>query len=476
MPLFGPPNIAQLEAKRDTQGLIKALGFKDAAIRMAAADALAPLKDPMAVEPLVGLLGDEHPGVRRAAVAALSARGGFRVVEPLVSALEDRDPEVRATARTAVYRRLMTDPDQDARRAATAALGRIRAGDAVETLIKATIDADEGVRVAAIKSLEAIGDVQAVVPLIIVLAHEQIRQRSTGRSSLAVERAASRALDTLCVAGAIGPLQSALGHDEADVRDIAARRLSRVGSAEVAGSLAAALHDKDPGVRRSAARGLAEIGWQPPANLTGAQYWVALREWRRCAESGSAAIPLLLAAYDGVDAPEQADIVAALVRLHWKPEAANATAAHYWAAQGHWDKCIEIGEPAVEALESILRAAPRWRDRVAAAATLATLNRPVSAPFARLDLVQRALAILDGEGTGDEKRGLLEALLTDEHQLHADANESVEWCACGYPASKVGNDELRVPLADLLGFEQSSSSVTTYYCPSCDTRRETVAT
>ena len=476
MPLFGPPNIAQLEAKRDTQGLIKALGFKDAAIRMAAADALAPLKDPMAVEPLVGLLGDEHPGVRRAAVAALSARGGFRVVEPLVSALEDRDPEVRATARTAVYRRLMTDPDQDARRAATAALGRIRAGDAVETLIKATIDADEGVRVAAIKSLEAIGDVQAVVPLIIVLAHEQIRQRSTGRSSLAVERAASRALDTLCVAGAIGPLQSALGHDEADVRDIAARRLSRVGSAEVAGSLAAALHDKDPGVRRSAARGLAEIGGQPPANLPGAQYWVALREWRRCAESGSAAIPLLLAAYDGVDAPERADIVAALVRLHWKPEAANATAAHYWAAQGHWDKCIEIGEPAVEALESILRAAPRWRDRVAAAATLATLNRPVSAPFARLDLVQRALAILDGEGTGDEKRGLLEALLTDEHQLHADANESVEWCACGYPASKVGNDELRVPLADLLGFEQSSSSVTTYYCPSCDTRRETVAT
>ena len=41
MPLFGPPNIAQLEAKRDVQGLIKALTFKDAAIRIAAADALA---------------------------------------------------------------------------------------------------------------------------------------------------------------------------------------------------------------------------------------------------------------------------------------------------------------------------------------------------------------------------------------------------------------------------------------------------
>jgi hypothetical protein len=36
MPLFGPPNIPQLEAKGDTQGLIKALAYKDAAIRIAA--------------------------------------------------------------------------------------------------------------------------------------------------------------------------------------------------------------------------------------------------------------------------------------------------------------------------------------------------------------------------------------------------------------------------------------------------------
>jgi HEAT repeat protein len=476
MPLFGPPNIAQLEAKRDTQGLIKALSFKDAAIRMAAADALAPLKDPMAVEPLVGLLGDENAGVRRAAVAALSARGGFRVVEPLVTALEDKDPDVRTTARTAVYRRLMTDPDQEARRATAAALGRIRAGDAVETLVKAIMDADEGVRVAAIKSLQAIGDAQAVGPLVIVLAHEQIRQRATGRSSLAVERACSRALDTLCDARAIEPLQAALGHDEADVRDIAVRRLARIGSPEVADSVASVLGDKDPGVRRTAARGLAEIGWQPPADLTGAQYFVALREWRRCAESGPAAIPLLLAAYDGVDALERADIVDALVKLHWKPEEPNAAAAHFWAAQGKWDKCVEIGQPAVEALDGILGAAPRWRDRVAAAAALATLEQPRSAPFARLDLVQRALAILDGEGTDDEKRGQLETLLTDEHQFDSGAKESVDWCECGYPASKVRQDELREPFADLLGFEQSSSNATTYYCPSCDTRRTTVAT
>ena len=474
MPLFGPPNIPQLEAKRDAQGLIKALAFKDASIRMAAANALAPLKEPMAVEPLVGLLSDEHPGVRRAAVAALSARGGFRVVEPLVSVLEDRDPDVRAIASTAVYRRLLTDPDQDARRATAAALGRIRDTAAVEPLVKTIMDADEGVRVAAIQALQAIGEVQAVAPLIIVLAHEQVRQKSTGRSALAVERAASRALDALCDASAIEQLRSALDHGDSEVREIAVRRLARIGTQEVATSLAASLDDTDPGIRRAAARGLAEIGWAPPKNLTGARYWAALRQWRRCAECGRVAIPLLVSSFDGVDALERTDIVGALAELGWQPDEANATAAHFWAAQGKWDKVAEIGEPAVETLDAILTTAPKWRDRVSAAATLATLNQPRSAPFTRLDLVQRALAIIDGEGSEKDKQGLFEALLADEHQIEAGV-ETVEWCKCGYPAAKVKKTGLRGPVANLLGFEQNANKATTYYCPSCDTRRTTVA-
>src|SRR5450830_516719 len=269
MPLFGPPNIPQLEAKGDTQGLIKALAYKDAAIRIAAAEALAPLKDLLAVEPLVGLLKDDNVGVRRASVAALAARGGGRVVEPLVTALKDPDPDVRAVAAKAVYRRLMTDPDQDTRRATAAALGRIRATDAVEPLAKAVMDADEDVRLAAIRALQAIGDVQAVVPLIIVLAHEQVRQKATGRSSLAVERAASQALDALCDPMAIGQLQTALAHDDADVREAAVKRLAKIATPEVSDSLFAALEDRDPAIRRTAARGLAEMGWLPQGERWG---------------------------------------------------------------------------------------------------------------------------------------------------------------------------------------------------------------
>jgi HEAT repeat protein len=337
------------------------------------------------------------------------------------------------------------------------------------------MDSDEGVRVAAIKALQSIGDPQAVVPLIIVLAHEQVRQRSTGRSSLAVERAASTALDTLCDGKAIEPLQVALKHDDLDVREIAVRRLGRVGSPAVREPLANALNDKDPVIRRAAARGLSELGWQPPANETGARYWAALREWRRVAEAGPDAIPLLVASFPNVDALERTDIIGALVALNWEPPEPDTMAAYFYAAQGKWDKLVEIGEPAVEALEAILKNAPRWRDRVAAAATMETLGQSRPYPFIRLALVQRALGILDADGDPDDKQNTLQALLLEEKQYDEANDERAEYCKCGYPAARVRKDGLREPMADLLGFEKSSSNAITYYCPSCDTRRATVA-
>lgn len=475
MPLFGPPDIPQMEAKRDAQGLIKALAFKDAAIRLAAAQALGPLRDPLAVEPLAALLGDEIAGVRRAAVGALSARGGFRVVEPLVRALEDRDGDVRATAATAVYRRLMTDPDAETRRATCAALGRIRDVEAIEPLAKAIMDADETVRVAAVKALQGIGDPGAVTPLIIAQVSEQGRQKGTGRSSPAVERAVSQALDALCDERAIDALLSLMSHDDADIREAAVRRLARIGSPLVADALVACLRDSDAGVRRSAARGLAEAGWQPPADETGARYWASMREWSRCAECGAAAIPVLVASLNGVDALERTEIVTALAKLGWVPAAGDDWAVQFWAAQGRWDKCVEIGKAAIETLDAVTSSAIKWRDRVGAAGALATLEEPRTAPFARLDLVQRGLAIVDGDGSEADKQGLLEALLADERQF-APGDEEIEWCKCGYPAAKVTKSGAHEPIAEMLGFEQSSANARTYYCPNCGARRATVAT
>ena len=476
MPLFGPPNVAQLEAKGDVQGLIKALLYKDTSVRMAAAEALTPLKHPSAVDPLAAALKDDNPGVRKACVAALAARGGLRVVNPLVGALQDSNPDVRSAAAAAVYRRLMTDPDQDARRETITALGKVRPADALEPLVKAIMDADEGVRVAAIKSLQAVGDVRAIPSLVVVLAHEQVRQKATGRSSANVERAATAALDALCDPSAIEPLKISMAHDDADVREIAVRRLAKIGSPQVADCLIASLADEDPVIRRSAARGLQEIGWQPPADLLGAHYWAALREWRRCGECGPDAIPVLVSAFHHVDALEQSDIVASLLRVGWRPEnEADDMAAHYWVSVRRWDKCLEIGEPAAGALDMFVRNGDIWRERVAASMTLAEIGQPRPYPFQRLDLVRDALALLDGEGTADEKRLALERFLAQAGMYKPAAHERIEWCKCGYPAARVRKDGLREPLTDVLGFEQSGSNSTTYYCPSCDTRRITVA-
>jgi len=472
MALFGPPDIPQLEAKRDIQGLIKALSYKDAEIRYTAVEALGPMRDPAAAEAIVALLADENARVRRSAVSALSTRGGLRVVEPLVNALDDPDPDVRAAAGTAVYRRLMIDTDTDARLATATLLARVRDDGSVEALIKGLMDPDEAVRVAVIKSLQAIGGGQAVAPLVGVLAREQARQKSTGRSSLAVERAASQALDALCNESAVESLEAALGHDDTAVREIVVRRLARLGTPRVTELLVGCLDDADPAIRRAAARGLVESSWQPPMDEVGARYWASLREWGHCADCGPAAIPTLLAAFPQADSVGQADITAALAKLSWEPVDADSLAAQFWANQGQWDKCVAVGEPAIEVLDGVLRGASGWRNRVAATAALASMNQPRTAPFSNVDLVRRALEIIDGDGSDDDKRGLLEALLADESQFDP-AAQTVDWCKCGYPAARVLADGLHEPMVDLLGFEQGPGNATTYYCPSCDARRTT---
>ncbi len=475
MPLFGPPDIQQLEAKRDVSGLIKALAYKDATIRARAADALGPLRDPMAVEPLVGLLGDEDANVRRAVVRALAARGGIRVVEPLIAALDDRDSEARNLAAQAVYKKLLADPDQDARRAAVNALGRIRASDAVDPLVKSLMDADEQVRVAAVKALQAIADPNAIGPMIIVLAHEQARSKATGRSSLAVERAIGQALDALCDERAIGPLQTVMAHDDAEIREIAVTRLARIPSPDVAMTLASRLDDPDSGIRRASARGLQELGWEAPKGKAGANYWISLREWRRAAEAGKEAIPLLIAAYPNVDSLEQGDILSSLAELGWKPPEGDDMAAPFFAAKGDWEKCVGLGPAGLEALDAVTRTAPSWRRRVGAAAAMASMGEARPYPFERLDLVQKALELLDGEGSDSDKEGLLEAFMAEENIFDPGAGEHVDFCKCLYPSMRVKADGLREPVKELLGFEQTSPKSITYFCPSCDTRRTTVA-
>jgi HEAT repeat protein len=102
MPLFGPPNIDKLKAKRDVKGLIKALGYERAAVkdkaegvRYYAARALGQIGDARAVEPLIAMLKDNWRTVREAAAEALDNLTPADVYFGRVEEVKSRRAEIK---------------------------------------------------------------------------------------------------------------------------------------------------------------------------------------------------------------------------------------------------------------------------------------------------------------------------------------------------------------------------------------------
>jgi HEAT repeat protein len=140
------PNVQKLYAKKNVQGLIKALTDKDPEVRKGSAESLGKLKDVRAVNALVAALTDGEWKIRAEAAYALGEIGPQEAVLPLIAALEDGDRDVCINA--------------------AHALGKIRSKEAVVPLI-ATLNARgsfEGEFIA--NALGNIGAQEAVLPLI----------------------------------------------------------------------------------------------------------------------------------------------------------------------------------------------------------------------------------------------------------------------------------------------------------------------
>jgi hypothetical protein len=90
--------LAELKDPRAVDPLISALLDENSSVRSWAARALAELKDPRAVGPLIAALHDEVPNVRYRAAQALSAIKDPHAIGPLTAALKDEDAGVRSTA------------------------------------------------------------------------------------------------------------------------------------------------------------------------------------------------------------------------------------------------------------------------------------------------------------------------------------------------------------------------------------------
>ena len=404
-------------------------------MRAAAVRALANLGDTRAVEPLIDMLHDGEDWVFRTAVKALPKTGDRRAVTPLVRALSRSDEWARRTAAEALgdvgdrrsvepLVRALGDQDESVRRAAATALGRIGDPRAVKPLRDCALSDDSGwVRVAAAGALGAIGlpatdalvavvkdrsgDVlersiralarvgaPAVEPLLALLVATKPSTRQTARRALAA-----------IGSPAVRPLVHALGHESRAVRIGAIGVLEELAHKPVVGPLAAALSDAvEPLIYRLAAGSGDE-------RMASATTLVQIRDLR--------AVQPLVAALGDDHWYERAEAARSLEKLSWEPDTGE-TGATYWAVRGDWDKCVEIGVPAVGPLLLSLSATPLvGRGAIAGALGEIGDRRAVEPLVATLAAVERRARDLSAETDDYDAREMLEVYTDDDSPGHS---------------------------------------------------------
>lgn len=199
--VFGPPNIEILKARRDVEGLIRALGYqKDPAIRWNAADALGKIGEARAVEPLIGALWDPDVTLKQHAADALGRLGDGRAVEPLLTMLGKQDGLIRLVA--------------------ARALGELGDARAIQPLRAALADPDDWVRATAAEALVQFGDAPAAAALLLLFQHKNLQLREVASRALASIKAGTPAVE---------PLLTALRDSDGRVRTGAAQALGRIG-------------------------------------------------------------------------------------------------------------------------------------------------------------------------------------------------------------------------------------------------------
>jgi HEAT repeat protein len=267
MALFGPPNIEKMKAKRDVNGLSKVLKNPDilhTRICIAAADALAEIGSPEAVQALALVLNDRSCSeeLRGSIVRSLGKIGGPTVVGPLIACLGS----VHQSGR-----------------------------EAEEALVKIGSPAAKPLLYAMIYGgawaphvFRRIGDYQTVEPeideLISYLNYKKNNPLTPDMAARILGKiGAPRAIESLIqhMAGAglgtslsetvgdalveigapaVEPLIAELNNGSYVRRGIAASLLGKIGDPRAVEPLIAALSDSDIGVRRWAAEALGKIG------------------------------------------------------------------------------------------------------------------------------------------------------------------------------------------------------------------------
>jgi HEAT repeat protein len=268
------PDIDDLKAKKDVDGLIEALNHEDIIIVKEAARALKYVGDERAVDALIQsleLYDDESnftiaTSIRTFSAEALGIIVDLRAEVPLIRSLNDKSSEVRAaaaeslgklgddTAEESLVFILENDTNADVRKHAASALGSVGHEDAVESLIGSLSDKEWPVRKNAVIALGKLGDKRALKPILKALDDEDTD----------VKRQAIHALEKM-KKEAFKPLLKKLYDVNWQNRSIAAEALGRLGDRRAVEPLSKALsnsrvRDENRYVRGKAAEALGRLG------------------------------------------------------------------------------------------------------------------------------------------------------------------------------------------------------------------------
>ncbi|MGC4099216.1 MAG: HEAT repeat domain-containing protein [Nitrospira sp.] len=166
--------LGEMGDERCVEPLARALRDGDWQVREVAIEALGQVGSP-AVDTLLKLLRDWE--VRKYAIAALGKIHDERVLDPLMLQLrndefkDDAVDALVALGEPSVERLIgvLRDKDENIRKCAVLALGRIKSNEAIDPLIKMLGDTDWFTRLTAAAALESIGDErgrEAIKPLL----------------------------------------------------------------------------------------------------------------------------------------------------------------------------------------------------------------------------------------------------------------------------------------------------------------------
>ena len=167
------------------------------ALAIEAANALAQIGDPEAVDGLLKLVGNSDASIRQAAVSALNSVIPPSMSGRIIPLLHDSDPNVRESA--------------------VKIAGYFGYPDATEALLELSRDPNERVRSAAVEHLPYVEDDRAFAVLVSAIKAE----------TPTVRAAAARALGTLDTPEVVRPLIAGLADEDVWVRYFSARALGR---------------------------------------------------------------------------------------------------------------------------------------------------------------------------------------------------------------------------------------------------------